>query len=314
MANFWIVAQQVAILFVLMGVGFVARRAKLVTEQSLQGLVNVLIILVTPALIIDVFERPFDASMLGGLGIAAICAVVIHVLLILLVKGVFRRGSHDQIAVLRNAVVFSNAGFMGVPLEQAILGDRGVFYGVVYIVTFNLFIWSWGLRMMQPEKMPNSAALRRTMYLNPGTIGLAVGFVLFFFSLNLPQVIRVPIHMLSDLNTPLAMIVIGFCLAGTDFAAVLRLRRAYLAAFLRLVACPIVVTFCLYPFRRWLDPTMMLAVVIPAAAPVAAMVTLFATRYGRDVGLSVALVSGTTLLSVLTLPAVIALAMNLLGM
>jgi predicted permease len=57
---------------------------------------------------------------------------------------------------------------------------------------------------------------------------------------------------------------------------------------------------------------MMLAIVIAASAPVGAMVTMFASKYERDVDLSVGLVSGTTLLSIITMPVVIATAMEVL--
>jgi predicted permease len=87
---------------------------------------------------------------------------------------------------------------------------------------------------------------------------------------------------------------------------------AYVTAFLRLLLCPLVVVAALYPFRAQLDREMMLALVIPASAPVAAMVTMFASKYRRDVDMSVGIVCGTTILSILTMPAIIALAMEIL--
>ena len=85
------------------------------------------------------------------------------------------------------------------------------------------------------------------------------------------------------------------------------------AACIRLVGYPLLFVAALYPLRAHLDRQMMLALVISASAPVAAMVSMFATKFGRDVDTGVAVVSGTTLLSILTMPAVIALAMSLLA-
>ena len=118
---------------------------------------------------------------------------------------------------------------------------------------------------------------------------------------------------MAGLNTPLAMLVIGFYLAGADFRRVLATPAAYVAAFVRLVAFPLVLVGALWLMRGHLDRTMSLAMVIAASAPVAAMVTMFAAKFERDVDLSVGLVSGTTLLSMLTMPPVIALAMEALG-
>ena len=324
MENLVAVARQVAILFVLMGFGAVMRKAKFFKDNAIDGIVNVLILVVTPCLIIDVFQRPFDPSKLRGLGCAFALAVLIHVVLIVLSKFVIRHRDEDVRRPLRLAAVFSNAGFMGVPLEQAILGDAGVFYGVVYIVVFNLFMWSWGYHLMKSEecKVENKTMGNRQVFhfslftfhsiVNPGTVGLALGAPLFFLSVKLPEVIGVPIHHMANLNTPLAMIVIGYALAGAEFGKVLRTGALYVATAVRLVGCPLLAIAALYPFRASLDRNMMLAMVIAAAAPVAAMVSMFAAMYRRNVDVSVAVVSGTTLLSIATMPVVIAFAMQIL--
>jgi predicted permease len=114
--------------------------------------------------------------------------------------------------------------------------------------------------------------------------------------------------MLADLNTPLAMIVIGYYLAEASFGAVLRCGAAYAVAFLRLVALP-----CAVLGTVWLcsppDGTMAVALVTASSAPVAALTTVFAAKYSRDVPLSVGIVSGTTLLSLVTMPPIVGLAM-----
>ena len=312
--NFLIVAQQVAVLFVLMGFGAVMRKAGFFKENAIDGIVNVLILVVTPCLIVDVFQRPFDPSKLKGLGYAFALAVLIHVVLIVLSKFVVRHRDENVRRPLRLAAVFSNAGFMGIPLEQAILGDAGVFYGVVYIVVFNLFMWSWGYGVMQDSSALSTRhqALSAKMWVNPGTVGLALGAPFFFLSVKLPTIIGMPIHHMANLNTPLAMIVIGYALAGAEFGKVLRTGAVYVATVARLVACPLLAIAALYPLRQTLDRNMMLATVIAASAPVAAMVSMFANKFNRDVDVSVAVVSGTTLLSILTMPVVIAFAMGIL--
>ena len=312
MQNLVTVSVQVAILFVLMAVGAAARRLRLVDERSIGGMVNVLILIVTPCLIVDVFQRPFEAAMLDSFGRAFLIAFIAHVAVILLAR-LTARGDDSSRPVLRVATVFSNAGFMGIPLEQAILGPEGVFYGIVYVIMFNVFMWSWGLYEMKGGgRLAAEWRAIRPMLVNPGTIGIALGLPLFLFSLSLPSVVKTPVSLLAGLNTPLAMLVIGYYLAGADFRRVLSSPAAYLAAFVRLVAFPLAFVGVLWLLRARLDRTMMLALTIAASAPVGAMVTMFASRYGRDVDLSVGLVSGTTLLSIVTMPPVIALAMEVL--
>ena len=148
--------------------------------------------------------------------------------------------------------------------------------------------------------------------MNPGTVGLAAGLPVFLLSIPLPAVVSAPLGHMADLNTPLAMIVIGHSLARANLGKVLRCGAAHFAAFLRLVAFPLLVVAALVPLRGRVPRDMLLAVVVAASAPVAAMVSMFATRFRRDVDTAAALVSGTTLASVATMPPVIALAMKLL--
>ena len=315
MENIAAVASQVASLFLLMGVGAALRRLRLLGEEAVGGMVNLLMFVVTPCVVVDCFQRPFDRAMLGSLGLAFAFAVFGHLALIAASALCVVRGCGDDARrTLRLATVFSNAGFRGLPLEQAILGPRGVFFGVVYIVVFNLFIWSWGVMLMRKDGGGEGAVGRRwKMLLNPGTVGIALGLPLFLASARLPAVVAGPVHHLANLNTPLAMVAIGYSLVGARLGRVARIGAFYAASALRLVASPMLLIAAMFPFRRWLDADMMLAMVIASSAPVAALVSIFASKFRRDVDVGVASVTGTTLASILTMPVVIALAMALLG-
>ena len=309
-----IVAQQVGVLFMLMAVGFACNKAKLLTEVSVKGMVNVLILIVTPCLIVHSFQaHAFKPDLLVGLGWAFALSVLSPVLGMLAAALLLRHADMRQSSVLKTSVVFSNAGFMGIPLEYALLGEDGVFYGVAYVVVFNLLFWSWGL-------VTFCGSLKdvrlRTLFLNPGSIGVAVGLPFFLFSWKLPAFVGRPVAMMADLNTPLAMIIIGFNLANAKFGPVLRLPKAYVVGVLRLVALPALFLAVVYGLRRAgvsFDGKMAVAITTAASAPVAALTSMFAVRYERDVSLSVGLVSGTTLLSILTMPPIVGCAMWLFG-
>lgn len=307
MENLLAVATQVGVLFVLMAVGALCRLSGLIDDSARKGMVNLLILVVTPCLIVDVFQRPFDPAELSSLAISFSIAVAVHLAAIAIAYLAVRHRSDSTRRVLLLSAVFSNAGFMGIPLEQAILGERGVFFGIAYVVVFNFFMWSWGLATMKGE-----AGFSRTLVVNPGTAGLAVGLPLFFLSLRLPQVFASPVHHVAALNTPLAMIIVGHYLAGAKLASAASDPAAWLAMALRLAGLPLLVTACLYPFRAVLDRTMMLAIVTASSAPVAAMVSMLASKYGRDVDTSVGVISASTLLSIATIPCIVASAMEIL--
>ena len=311
LSNLVLVAKQVAILFALMGVGYGCNRAKLFGETVVKGMTELLVMVVAPCLIVHSFQRQYDPSMLAGLGFAFAISVAVH--LVGMVFGrVFRGWGESSGRTMCFAVIFSNAGFMGIPLEQAVLGTEGVFYGAVYVAVFNMICWSYGVMMMGGGRKAMST---KAILANPGLLGVAAALPVFFFSIKLPDIVGEPVKMIADLNTPLAMVIIGFYLAQADFAAVARNVRAWVVIIARLVAVPTVVLAALWLLAKAVDmpPKMMEAMVVAASAPVAALTTAFSVKYGRDVPLSVGLVALGTLLSVVTMPPLVALAMTAFG-
>ena len=307
--SFAVVARQVLILFLLMGVGAACHRLKILSRETVKGLTELLVLIITPTLIVHVFQRPFDRALLAGLGWAVAASFAAHAIGSALAFACLRRGGVSQRGVLRFAVIFSNAGFMGLPLEYALLGPRGVFFGAVYVVMFNLVCWSWGIMVMRGEMRGASA---RALFVNPGTVGVALGLPFFLFSIKMPEMLAVPVGMIADLNTPLAMIMTGWYLADADFGPVLRCFDAYTAGFLRLAAVPAAVVGLMWALRSAgfeLDATMCAATSTAAAAPVGALTTVVAARLGKDVSMATGLVSGTTLVSMLTMPPVVGFAL-----
>jgi len=311
-ANLLTVATQVGILFVLIGVGYFCHRTRFLPEAVMKGFVDFLVRVVTPCLIVHAFQRPYEPAMLAGLGAGFVISTLVLALGMSLAGLVHTRNEARQ-RTLRFAVVFSNAGFMGIPLEQAILGSDGVFYGTTFVVMFNVACWTWGLRLMSAGSERLNV---KTLLLNPGILGLAVGLPLFFAPFRLPPMLGEPVRMLSDLNTPLAMLVIGYYLGDARLRDVVRRPMAWFATALRLLVAPGAALAFLWGLTRLgvaLDPNLTVAMVIAASAPVAALTTVFSVKFRGDVSVSVGLVAGTTLLSILTMPPVIAFALHLFG-
>lgn len=293
-------AQQVGVLFALMAVGYVCRRRGFFSDGFLKGCVDLLLLVVTPCLIVHLFQRPFSKELLSNLGMALAAAFFAHAIGIAFAEACFRGAVESRKAVLKFATVFSNGGFMAIPLEYALLGADGAFYGVVYVVVFNLLCWTYGLKVMCGH-LENLN--RRILFVNPGTVGIALGLPLFLLSLKLPAALDDPIRYISELNTPLAMLVVGSYLAEARFAAFFRSAPAFLASVLRLAVIPAITLAALASVRGFgVDPTMAIALTASASAPVAAMDSMFAAKYGKDVDLSVGLVTVTTLLSAVTMP------------
>ena len=305
-----LVSKQVGVLFALMVVGFLCNRRKLLNAVAIKGVTELLVLIVTPCVIVHSFiQQRFAASLLGDLGWALAMSVFAHAVGAAIAFLCLHDRDPSRGGVLRFAVIFSNAGFMGIPLEYALLGADGVFFGAMYVVVFNLVCWSLGVAVMC-RGMKNVGL--RALFVNAGTVGVALGLPFFLFSLKLPEVVGRPLAMLADLNTPLAMIMVGWYLAETDFRPVLRCGAADGVAVLRLVAVPLVVIAAFVGVRACvpaLNPVMAVAISTAAAAPTAALTTVIAARYDKDVSTATSLVSGTTLLSILTMPPIVGFAL-----
>lgn len=299
--DFLTVASQVLTLFLLIGVGVVCAKVKLLSDGAVKALANLVLYIATPCVIVKSCIREFDPAMLWGFLTVIAVAAVTHGLLILLAKVVFRDKEEDRRRVFRVATVFSNAGYMAIPLQQAILGDVGVFYCAAYVIVFNVFLWTYGLAEMSGE----SRLSVKKILLNPGVIGVVVGLLLFVLPIPVPALIVDGIGHLAALNTPVPMLIVGFYLAQTDLLAALKDGRSWLCMVLRLVAAPAVALggLLLCGVRGDLLTSCMICI----ATPVATACTMFATRFDRNPRLSVNLVSLSTLLSVVTLPLVVVL-------
>ncbi len=295
MEAIWTVMGKVAVMLILIALGCLITRKGMLTEKGAAEMTTLLIKIVTPCLIVNSF---LDSG--GDLEVnELLLAVGVSSLAIFLAMGIsylfFRKEAPERKKVLRFATIYSNAGFMGLPLIQAIVGDKGVVYGSFFIVVFNVICWTHGYRMMSGGKLNMRAAV-----LNPGVIGLLFGLPIYFFKLSLPAVITEPVGFLAGLNTPLSMLVIGSYVARVSLKSFVSDISVYKTAFLRLILAPGLYLLILLLIRP--GPELFVSSVIQAAAPVAANTVLFAVEYGCDSELASKSVAVSTVLSVITIP------------
>lgn len=302
--SFTTVFQQIVILFIMIAVGYVCSKRGLLSPQTIKELSKFIIYVVTPCIVVESFHRPFDSAMLGRIGIAAAAAVGAHVLNIILSRIFIRDKVQSRQVVYQFATIFSNCGFMGLPLQHAILGSDGVFYGAIFIAIFNVFTWTYGFFLMggvgQKLKM-------RELVLNPGILGVTVGFIVFVTSFQIPKILLVPIKSFAALNTPLPMVVVGYYLAQITSLKVLKDKNLVLTTVIKLLAAPILALLLFY--LAGIRGLLLTSLVISASAPSAANTVMFSVLFNRDTKLAVTLVSVSVLISLFTMPLVISMAM-----
>ena len=302
LSSFFDVGTQVLALFILIAVGALLSKLRIITEKGARSMTDVVLYAVTPCVIVNAFQREYRPEMLYGLLTTLLIAFATMSVSVIIAELLYRKKDISRAVVLKFSLVFSNCGFMALPLQKAILGDDGVFYGAAYVAMFNVFMWTYGLIAMSGKREPKEAF---KAVLNPGIIGTVIGVILFAFSVKLPTVIASPISLLAALNTPVPMLVIGYHLVNADLKRVLTDKGAYFAMAMRLLILPLALMGVLFLLK--VDPTVTGASVIAVSAPVAAFTTMMSAKYGRDNQLSAGIVSASALFSLLTMPLVVGL-------
>ena len=291
------------VLFILISIGFLCGKKGLINENAAKKMTDIVLYVVTPCVMISAFQKEFSGDTAIKILIAAAAAIVILVFSTLLARLVIRDKNESRKKVLQFSVIFSNCGFMSLPLQKELLGEDGWFYGSIFVAVFNIFVWTYGLLDMSGDK--KQLSIKKIVF-NPGIMGAAVAMILFVCRIKLPEIVIQPVTHLANLNTPVPMLIIGFYLSRAKLKDAFSDVGTYIAMSLRLVIIPVIVTFIMALLK--LDKTMMIAFVIACSAPTAASTTMFAAKFNRDVELSVGVVAASTILSIITMPLIVSLA------
>lgn len=292
-----IVTMQVIIVFILISVGFFVKKGNLIDEHGSKQLTNILLMIVTPCVLINSYQKEFKADLAFNLFVAAIFSILIHVVMVFISTLIYGKEPTNNYRINIFSAAASNCGFMAIPLLSAVLSDMGVFYGSAYLAVFNIFYWTYGICIYTGDI--KSLSLKKA-FINPGVIGTFIGLVLFVGRITLPKVISEPIQYLAGLNTPLAMIILGSYLANINLKKTLKKVSIYTVSLLRLIIFPVISIFLAKLMR--LDETAATAVLISVSCPTATVTTLFAAKFGLDAEYASELVSVSTLLSIVTIP------------
>ena len=316
LANFLTVAEKVGLMFLIIALGFLCQRKGMLTEAANKSIGDLVMYIVMPCMIINAFSATLYPKeellqLLKNIGIVALIATAAHMAMIVAVCLIFRGADEKRRRMLRFATVFSNAGFMALPLAQALIdtptSHEGALYAAVYLAIFNIAMWTWGYVEMSGDK---KALQIRSILLSPGIIGVVVGMIfftspLYMGGLQMPSMLQGAISSIGALNLPLPMLMVGFYLGKADIAAAFRDKGAYACIALRLLAFPLLVMAVLWALG--IRGNVLVVSSIGASAPVAATTTIFAAKFESDTELSVRLVSMSTVLSMITMPLIVGL-------
>lgn len=290
---------QVAVLFIIILVGYFVRKKGLLDESSTSKLSSLVMNIFLPAMIITAMQIQFDKEMIPKiLSLLFVSMVMFGVSTIVAFCLKFFIKSYSKLGIFQYSLVFSNSGFMGYPVVEAVLGKGAIFYAAIFNLPFNFLCFTLGVYFL--SKGNSNARFSIKSMINPSMIAVFIGLALFVTGTELPVFVNQPLELLGDVTTPISMIVIGSMLAGSSAMECFKRFDMYMLAILRLVAIPMLVFLVLRPFS--FDSVVMAIPVVIAAMPSAANTAIMANEYGSDVSLASQAVFFTTLFSVVSIP------------
>ncbi len=298
-----IIFRQTIIMLILIFTGVLCAKTGIIGKEANRDLSKFVLEIVNPVVIFMAYQSEYRPSLAKNLLITFELSVASFAVMILLAYVLIRRKEGRETEIERFSLIYSNCGFMGIPLVSALFGDEGVFYLTAFITVFNIFVWTHGIILISGERsMKNIVKVLRS----PTIISIALGLICFFARIRLPEIPAQALTFIKEINTPMAMIVSGVTMADTDILRLVKNPRVYIVCLFRLLVIPLAVVGMLSVFE--ISSKVMLTIIAAAAAPSAAMCTLHCIRFGKNSVYSSEIFTASTIFSVATLPLIVKIA------
>lgn len=301
--SFMMILQQMLMLLLMMVIGYVMEKKQLLGNGSAGVMSKIVLNVTLPAQIITSFAiEGADISggaVAGTLGLSVMAYALYFVLAFLFVR--LLRIPKEQRGTYEYMLIFGNVGFMGFPLVTAIWGANMLVYAVLYNIVFNILVFSFGIQLIAGG---GDFDWRRLINIPLASSVLAL--LLFFAHIELPSVINSALNTLGGATTPLAMLILGATIAGMPLKELFEEKKVYVFVAAKLLLLPVLVWLMLSPMPTAADVVVPILVVL-TGMPVATNATMLSVEYGGDVKLVSQGIFFTTVLSVVSVPLLVAI-------
>ena len=297
------------IVFVALAIpGYLLIKTKLLKKEQSGALSMLLMYVGMPFLIFNstINNITINTELLATIGIVLGIGVVYTFAMFFASKPLTQMEREQKTqGMMRFSSVFSNNGFLGIPLAMAVFGAGSMALMVVIILNIvtNVLMYTLGIYLISGDK---KAISLKKAFLNPVLIAFVVGIIANLLNVKgyIPEVATYSTHF-SNLVTPISMTILGMKMGGVNFLDLFKSWKTYYVSALKLVVFPVIVVaivFVLNQATAIITPDMILGVLIAFAMPTAGLASTFSDNFGGDTENAVAFTLGTTLLSIITIP------------
>ena len=297
-------ASQIMSLFLIVIVGYVMYKRTVIDDAAIVRYTKMIINISLPSQIITAFVSNVgivsNKEVLTVFGIAAVAYAIYAVVGVLFVF-VTRVPKHQRGTYIF-MTMFGNVGFMGFPVITAIFGEEALIYAVIFMVVFNVLVYSIGILLINTKE---NSGFDIKKLINMPFIAAVLSIILYFANIKLPDMVMTSLNFMGNITTPAAMIILGATVATMPVKELFDEWRVYPFVVVRLAILPLIAIVLMQyvPVSDLIRGT----VIVLSATPVATNTTMLAIEYGGDVKLGSKGVFFTTILCMLTIPLISAL-------
>lgn len=294
-----ILFKQLIIMFAMLALGVWMKRSKMMSETTFKELGVFLLYVISPIVVFRGYlVAPTQVNTMRLL-VSFGASFILLLLIIGIATLIYRK---DGLSIF--ASIFTNAGFMGIPLVVALFSQEAVFVLSPFLSW--LFVIQWTLGIVVVTKDPRSMSFKKVI-LNPVIIATIVGVIVYFLHIPIPEVLDEFLSRIGVMLMPVAMIVLGSSFAHLSFKNVFLDARVWLMVLVRLFVLPLFVVVALSVIAKDFE-LVAYTLLVAMSAPIGANVAILAQQYNKDITLAASQIMLTTLFSIISMPLMVFIA------
>ena len=301
----------IGIIFLLLSTGYLCRRVGVIDDIGSKRLSGLIIKLGQPLMIVGaLISKPFSIEALKTGLFFMLIGFLLHPLLLafaLLCGPLYKEETKRKINTF--ASIFTNCGFIGFPILEALFPGKGSFIGAFFVIGFHVYIWTIGIAILGHGRDDIKLTPMKAI-VNLGTVPCVIGLGLYL----LQAVLTIPVFLvdftnhLGNLCLPISVLVTGALVAKQGLIRLLGNAKLFLFNAIKLIACPLaiclivkLITLPMAPERAY---EIVLFCTIIAALPSGASISMLGELYDIDPEYAAGVVGSSSLLCIGTLPVI----------
>lgn len=297
-----ILFNQLIIMFAMLGLGAWMKKRGIMSEGTFKDLGVFLLYVITPIVVFSGYLVPLNDLNTSRLIISSVASLVLLLMIIGIATIIYRK---DGLSIF--ASIFTNSGFMGIPLVIALFSQEAVFILSPFLSW--LFVIQWTLGIVVVTGDIKSMSFKKVI-LNPVILATIFGVAVYGLQIQVPTVVNEFLIRMSAMLMPVAMIVLGSTFANLSLKKMIRDSRVWVMVLVRLFVLPLFVVLALTIIAKDYE-LVAYTLLVAMSAPIGANVAILAQQYDRDTQLATSQIMMTTLFSIISMPLMVWIAQML---